>query len=41
MYSNIFGGHYVTPQRGSKFPVTNEEKDDLKKTTNNLRQELS
>lgn len=41
MYSNIFGGHYVTPQMGSKFPVTNEEKDDLKKTTNNLRQELS
>lgn len=41
MYSNIFGGHYVTPRRWSKSPVTNEEKDDLKKTTNNLRQQLS
>lgn len=41
MYSNIFRGHYVTPQRGSKFPVTNKEKGALEKTTNKLKQELS
>lgn len=41
MYNNIFGGHYVTPQRGSKFAVTNKEKGDLEKTTNKLKQELS
>lgn len=35
-YSNIFEVHYVTPRGWRKFLVTNEGKEDFKKTTQNL-----